>query len=157
MAGGAGADRIARWDGSTWHPLGIGMGYGLSRGGSVAPWVEALTVQDDTLVVGGCFITAGGQASALVARWGRPSPEADLDCDLDVDGDDLDTFEACATGPGVAYDPLQLPAGCPPTSNGENRIAADFDDDGDVDQADFGIFQRCLSGAGVAVDGNCGN
>src|SRR5262245_7092171 len=62
-AGGVPANRIARWDGSSWTALGIGMN------GSVS----ALTVHDDgggpALYAGGNFTNAGGVAASVVARW----------------------------------------------------------------------------------------
>jgi len=70
------------------------------------------------------------------------SPRSDFDADGDVDGDDLDLFETCASGPGIA-----------PASGCEGR---DLDGDGDVDQSDFGLMQRCLSGSGVLADMDCG-
>lgn len=68
---------------------------------------------------------------------------ADLDGDCDVDGDDLDAFESCASGPGVPHD------------QSENCQQADVDDDSDVDQSDFGVFQRCLSGEGNPDEPDC--
>ncbi len=74
----------------------------------------------------------------VLYRYVRP----DLDRDGDVDGDDLDQFEACASGPGIAQnDPLCL--------------KADFDIDSDVDQSDFGMLQRCLSGNDELPDPTC--
>lgn len=82
---------------------------------------------------------------------------ADFDGDEDVDADDTAIFEFCASGPGVGYDPDQLPSGCDLLPNANERIAADFDKDGDVDQADFSTFQRCYSGEGVPADPSCAN
>ncbi|MBN2561076.1 MAG: choice-of-anchor H family protein [Phycisphaerae bacterium] len=62
-AGGAGANFIARWDGSAWSPLGSGMN----------DWVYALTVFDDgsgpALYAAGLFTSAGGQAVNRIAKW----------------------------------------------------------------------------------------
>jgi hypothetical protein len=58
-----------------------------------------------------------------------------------VDGDDVDLFKACASGPMVPASP-----GC------EDK---DLDGDNDGDQSDFGIVQRCLSGADVPADADC--
>ena len=62
-AGGVAADYIAKWDGSTWSPLGSGMNNG----------IFALTVFDDgrgpTLCAGGYFFTAGGNAAYNIATW----------------------------------------------------------------------------------------
>ena len=85
-----------------------------------------------------------------------PSPDFDGDCDVDTD--DLQVFEACATGPAIPYNAAVLPEqspGCTLTPDGDGKIPADFDKDGDVDQTDFGIFQRCFSGSGNAADPGC--
>jgi hypothetical protein len=62
-AGGGNALRIARWDGTSWAPLGTG----LSNSG------QALAVFDDSggpaLYVGGAFTLAGGVLANRVARW----------------------------------------------------------------------------------------
>lgn len=73
---------------------------------------------------------------------------ADLDADGDVDQDDLDLFEGCATGAGIAGPPV---SGC--TSN--EFSSADMDNDNDVDQADFGLFQRCMTAPGISPTGQC--
>jgi trimeric autotransporter adhesin len=65
IAGGQPANRIARWDGNQWSPLGSAMN------GSV----RALTVFDDglgdgpALYAGGTFTIAGGVAANCIARW----------------------------------------------------------------------------------------
>jgi hypothetical protein len=48
---------IARWDGSSWIPMGLN------------DRVESLVVYDGELVAGGAFTMAGGVAAARVARW----------------------------------------------------------------------------------------
>ncbi len=57
------ANYVARWNGTSWSPLGIG----LDATGS------ALAVFDDgtgpALYVGGCFFTAGGTSAKGIARW----------------------------------------------------------------------------------------
>ena len=70
-AGGGAASRIARWDGSAWHPLGGGIS------GGADPNVYDLTTWDPdgdgpqqaNLVAGGLFNTAGGVAANRIARW----------------------------------------------------------------------------------------
>jgi hypothetical protein len=63
-AGGAAASRIAKWDGSSWSPLGSGMGGGA---------VHVLTTFDDgsgpALYAGGEFVSAGGVGASKIARW----------------------------------------------------------------------------------------
>ena len=65
-AGGVEVVNIARWDGESWSPLGLGV-----RGGSGG--VLTLTVFDDgngsALFVGGRFNLTGGTAVDKVARW----------------------------------------------------------------------------------------
>ncbi len=86
-----------------------------------------------------------------------PPPRAivDFNHDCQVDGDDLAIFNACATGPAVAYNPALLPAECKVSANGDGHIPPDLDHDDDVDQSDFGIFQRCYSDEGNPADPNC--
>ena len=55
---------------------------------------------------------------------------ADFNQDDHVDADDVDTFEACATGSAIAYNAATLPdlsPGCTLTPDGNGRIAADSD------------------------------
>jgi hypothetical protein len=59
-AGGVVTNRIARWDGSQWHPLGSGMNSGVSA------LVFGL---DRSLYVGGDFTTAGDMVSSRIAQW----------------------------------------------------------------------------------------
>jgi hypothetical protein len=56
--------RIARWNGSTWLPLSIGM----------SSLVSSLAVlPDGTLIAGGNFVTAGGATANSIARWNGAS------------------------------------------------------------------------------------
>ncbi|MBI5362600.1 MAG: hypothetical protein HZA53_05425 [Planctomycetes bacterium] len=64
--GGAAVERIARWNGSAWTPLGAGLGY---NGGRALASVHDGTSAGASLFVGGEFTTAGGQQSSYVARW----------------------------------------------------------------------------------------
>jgi hypothetical protein len=61
-ADGVFLNHIARWDGSTWHPLGSGF-----SGDFVM--VTALTVYRGYLVAGGSFETAGGDPANNIAIW----------------------------------------------------------------------------------------
>lgn len=62
-AGGQTVNRIAKWDGSSWMPLGSGMNQ----------WVSALAVFDDgsgpALYAGGGFDMAGDVPANHIARW----------------------------------------------------------------------------------------
>jgi hypothetical protein len=57
-AGDIAANRIAKWDGSSWTPLGSG----------VNEPVRALVVSGSDLYAGGAFTTAGGKVSEYLAR-----------------------------------------------------------------------------------------
>ena len=63
-AGGGPANRVAKWNGSSWAPLGSGIASGV---------VNALTVFDDgsgpALFAGGSFNSAGGATANNVAKW----------------------------------------------------------------------------------------
>lgn len=62
-AGGVSINRISRWDGTYWWPLGIGMDR----------YVHAIHVFDDgsgpALYAGGRFTTAGGVSANHIAKW----------------------------------------------------------------------------------------
>ncbi|MCK4657978.1 MAG: hypothetical protein KAV82_00515 [Phycisphaerae bacterium] len=63
------ANKVARWDGTSWHALGDGM----NSDASYHVW--ALATFDDgageTLYAGGNFSTAGGVPIRFIARWDR--------------------------------------------------------------------------------------
>lgn len=59
MAGGGPANYIAKWDGSSWTPLGAGMNN----------YVYALAVSGSDLYAGGAFTTAGGIGANYIAKW----------------------------------------------------------------------------------------
>lgn len=66
---GVSASRIAKWDGSTWSPLGTGL-----SGPGVTPSVMAMVAFDDgsgeaLYVAGQTFTSAGGVPVARIARW----------------------------------------------------------------------------------------
>jgi hypothetical protein len=71
LAGGAGAGRIAAWDGASWSPLGSGLS------GTATPAVRALATYDDdagdgtpaALYAAGTFTQAGSVKTLNVARW----------------------------------------------------------------------------------------
>ena len=68
-AGGTNANYIAQWNGSSWSPLGSGLGnLSYPYGG-----VGALAVSAGTLYVGGDFTTAGGNAANHIAQWNGSS------------------------------------------------------------------------------------
>lgn len=61
-AGGVTVNHIARWDGTSWSPLGDG----LSEGGGL---VSAIVKMGDDLYAGGQFNKAGGVDARYIARW----------------------------------------------------------------------------------------
>jgi len=69
QASGVPVDNIAKWDGSTWSPLGAGLR--LAEG--CCPFGAALTVFDDgtgpALYVSGQFTLAGDQTANHIAKW----------------------------------------------------------------------------------------
>src|SRR5262249_30432720 len=61
---GSPAKNIASWDGTAWHPLGLGV----TNGGTTRVW--ALAVNGTHLFAGGDFTSAGGQpGTAGIAMW----------------------------------------------------------------------------------------
>ncbi|MFH1844958.1 MAG: FlgD immunoglobulin-like domain containing protein [bacterium] len=75
LAGEIPANRIARWDGESWSPLGDGFAgdrlYQDSRGNSliIKPRIEALAVYAGELYAGGSFSLADGAVCHSIARW----------------------------------------------------------------------------------------
>ena len=68
-AGASPANNIARWNGTTWSPLGSGIG------GAQTNFVRCLAVLPvGELLAGGQFATAGNQVSAYFARYATPCP-----------------------------------------------------------------------------------
>ena len=68
MADGVAANKIAKWDGTAWAPLGSGI--------EECCFVLALAGFDDgtgpALYVGGNFALAGGVPSRNIAKWAAP-------------------------------------------------------------------------------------
>jgi hypothetical protein len=69
QAGAAPASSIARWDGTSWSPMGIGP----ARPGGTNNVVFALAVSGSDVYVGGNFTTAGRVAASRVAKWNGTS------------------------------------------------------------------------------------
>ena len=63
---GVAANSIARFDGSTWSPLGSGVSGGISSLGEVT---SLAVLPNGDLVAGGTFTQAGGAAANRLARW----------------------------------------------------------------------------------------
>lgn len=63
-AGNQGANHIARWNGSVWSNLSIGIGSSMTF-----EFVDALAVSGSDLYVAGSFAQAGGLPANNVARW----------------------------------------------------------------------------------------
>jgi hypothetical protein len=62
-AGGIAANRVAKWDGSSWSALGSGMDYP----------VQSLAVCSNIVYAGGEFFTAGGIPATNIAKWNGSS------------------------------------------------------------------------------------
>ena len=92
-AGGQTVNHIARWDGSTWAPVGSGLGYG----------VWAFEVFDDgtgqALYAGGAFRESDGAAGDYMARWTGSDWEP-LSTTVDRNVEALQVFDD-GTGPAL--------------------------------------------------------
>ncbi len=71
-------NRIAKWDGVTWHSLGAGVNSDVYD----YPAVYALAMLNDDLYVGGGFSSAGGVAANHIAKWSGNSWSA-LNAEVD--------------------------------------------------------------------------
>jgi hypothetical protein len=63
MAGGTSANRIAKWNGTSWSNLGTGINSS----------VFSLKVYNNNLIIGGTFSIAGGTNSNSIAKWNGSS------------------------------------------------------------------------------------
>ncbi|MCE5251877.1 T9SS type A sorting domain-containing protein [bacterium] len=73
IAGGYFVNNIASWNGSSWSPLGSGVG------GEIDPYVKVLSVYDNDLIVGGLFTRAGGKIAPYIARWTKKDSITDIE------------------------------------------------------------------------------
>lgn len=64
IAGGVNASRIARWNGTSWQPLGAGF-----TGGNIYKAVTSLCVYQNNLVAGGGFSQSNGSPLNNIAQW----------------------------------------------------------------------------------------
>jgi len=81
--------------------------------------------------------------AAIIQSPGGSVAFMDFDRDGDIDGQDMELFLPCRSGPD------QTPSSSCPDK--------DLDGDSDVDQSDFGMIQGCLSGSGQPLDRTCVN
>lgn len=124
-AGGVNAERIAKWNGTTWSALGDGMDnpvFGLTS-------TQSISSIGPALYAGGSFLNAGGLSTKYIARWmGCFDRPGDFDGDGFTDLIDYQSFESCMSGP----------------FNNTNMMCepADTDMDGDVDLIDVATLQN---------------
>ncbi len=95
-ADGAPVHNIARWDGTRWHRVGLGV-----RNSEFGPHpyygsasVDALALHRGTLAVGGSFFFAGDHPSANFAQWRCTPCPADFDASGNVGVQDVFDFLA---------------------------------------------------------------
>ena len=99
-------NRIARWDGSQWHPFVADGPIGVSH------TILALTEWNGEIIAGGRFATAGGQQVNAIARWGCPPHiSGDINGDGQVGVVDL---LAVLSNWGPCADPENCPADIAP-------------------------------------------
>ncbi len=131
-AGGIPANNIARWNGSSWSPLGAGIIGVLNNFFNPV----LLVMPSGDLFAGGEFEIAGGVPSAHFAHWGPPSGCSTLACDsLDFNNDQ------------ASFDPQDIEAflsvygegPCIPATAECNDV--DFNNDGSLfDPCDINAF-----------------
>jgi hypothetical protein len=63
FAGGVSASRIAKWNGSSWSPLGSGAN----------STIFSMAISGSDIYIGGQFTTAGGVPASYIARWNGSS------------------------------------------------------------------------------------
>jgi len=151
VAGDQTVNRIARWDGSVWHPLVTVDEFGDEQVGMNGS-VHALTVWNGALIAGGSFTTAGGWTVNHIARWdgsvwhpftsgGVPGVDGGVDVVAEWNGDLIaggsfttaggQTVNRIARWDGAIWNPLQdaTGGGQPGVSNGWVRALAAWNGD----------------------------
>jgi hypothetical protein len=73
-AGGISANRIVKWDGTSWSALGDGVNDGVRSLAIFDDDGTELATAPPALFVGGQFTIAGGLPSGRIAKWGCPPP-----------------------------------------------------------------------------------
>ncbi|TWT45100.1 Cortical protein marker for cell polarity [Phycisphaerae bacterium RAS1] len=145
-AGGVPANSIAKWNGSSWSALGIGMNN----------TVFDLTVFDDgvgaALFAGGLFTTAGGEAASRIGKWSGSNwsplgsgisagPFVSMVLAVTVFGDGsgpaLYAGGNFSTAGGVLSSGIAVWGGCP-------RVLGDLNCDGAADVLDINPFVLAL-------------
>lgn len=113
-AGGALANRVARWNGTIWQPLGTGLG---------GPVDTLLPLANGDLVVGGSFSSAGGLPANGLARWngstwaplGPGSPQV-ADLTMAPNGDVVVVGAFVSLGAEAAQSVARFTTTCPATA-----------------------------------------
>lgn len=135
LSGTTSVNRIARWTGSEWVPLGDGTNRN----------IYGLGVYDDGTGSGlyaiGNFTAAEGVGANRIAKWGCSPVRTpyDYDGDGDVDLADYSVLADCLSAPGAAPGPTgaMTPAVC--------QAVFDSDQDRDIDLHDFSEFQMAFT------------
>ena len=135
LSGDTVVNRIARWSGSEWLPLGDGTNNN----------IYGLGVFEDGFSSGlysiGLFTGVDGVPANCIAKWGCSPVRTPYDYDLDgdVDLDDYSVLADCLSAPGAAPAPTGAvtPTIC--------QAVFDPNRDRDIDLHDFGEFQVAFS------------
>lgn len=125
-AGGITANRVARWNGTIWAPLGIGTNDFVL---SMAQFNDGL---DPVLYLGGNLTIAGGVPTNHLARWGCP-PQPSIPADLNGDGV-VNTLDL-----GILLSSWSIPPESPACA-GAIPCPADLDGSGFVNSLDLGVL-----------------
>lgn len=112
-AGGTPANRIARWNGTIWQPLGSGLNLSVD---------SLLPLPNGDLLVGGTFSTAGGVPANGLARWNGSAwsalgPGTRAAClAMAANGDVLAAGPFTTAGPDSAWTVARFGTTCPATA-----------------------------------------
>jgi hypothetical protein len=120
MLGGVPANRVAKWNGSAWTPLGTGID-------GPAQWASVFAAVsfpgDGGLYLGGNFLSAGGVAAPRIAKWGGCACYAN--CDGSTTGPLLNVLDfVCFLDRFAAQDPYANCGGstAPPVLNVQDFV-----------------------------------
>jgi hypothetical protein len=152
-AGDVPASNVARWDGTSWWPLGGGITSGAPA------HIRSLTSYDGELIAGGVFSVAGTTKVSSIAAWDGARWHA-LGTGLGT-GDGVYVSSLATRGRLLHAGGRFSESGGYPSPGlarwgyGDSYPLGDLDCDGDVDLDDFTRFTECLAGPGVLYAPGC--
>lgn len=109
-AGGVAASGVARWDGTSWSPLGSGLPVLINVGADCVAAVDDGSGAGPSILVGGSF-QGSPAGDSYLARWGCPFPLPTTYCTAKLNSDGCTPLVLVSGAAGIAAaDPFDIDA-----------------------------------------------